>query len=58
MGGRTVQLACIIHKYCRALAGSFVRTESLVGCPYARLWSPSLEVRQRTKVRRNHRGDS
>ncbi len=36
-------LACMIHKYCRALACSFVRTESLVGRSYAWLRSPSLE---------------
>jgi len=36
-------LACIIHKCCRALAGSFVRNKSLVGRPYAWLRSPSSE---------------
>jgi len=28
-------LTCIIHKYCHALACSFVHNESLVGRPYA-----------------------
>jgi len=37
------KLTRTIHKYCRALACSFVRTESLVGRPYAWLRSPSLE---------------
>jgi len=36
-------LACIIHKCCRALTGSFVHNEFLVGRPYAWLRSLSSE---------------
>ena len=50
-------LARIIHKYCRALACSFVRHEYFGRCPYAMATIILPKQPLRTKARRDHHCD-